>query len=87
MGPFLPSFVRLVYLLHKSTEFHVNRTECQRIHFRFLLLVSPHSCALPPPYQLKAPTLLIAPQALISNHIEALIKVAMAQAKMLRGGC
>ena len=30
---------RLVYLLRKSTEFHVNRTGCQRIHFHFLLLI------------------------------------------------
>ena len=29
--------VRLVYLLRKSTEFHVNQTECQRIIFHFLL--------------------------------------------------
>ena len=39
MGRFRPSFVRLVYFLRKSTEFHVNRTECQRILFHFLLLI------------------------------------------------
>ena len=31
MGRFRPSWVRLVYFLRKSTEFHVKRTECQRI--------------------------------------------------------
>ena len=39
MGRFHPSCVRLVYFLRKSTEFHVNRTECQRILFHFLLLI------------------------------------------------
>ena len=39
MGRFRPSCVRLVYFLRKSTEFHVKRTECQRILFHFLLLI------------------------------------------------
>ena len=39
MGRICPSWVRLVYFLRKSKEFHVNRTECQRILFHFLLLI------------------------------------------------
>ena len=39
MGRFCPSCVRLVYFLRKSTEFHVKRTECQRILFHFLLVI------------------------------------------------
>ena len=42
MGRFCPSCVRLVYFLRKSTEFHVKRTECQRI----LLLEQSLSAAL-----------------------------------------
>ena len=39
MGSFRLSCVRLVYFLRKSTEFHVKRTECQRILFHFLLVI------------------------------------------------
>ena len=39
MVRFHPSCARLVYFLCKSTEVHVNQTECQRIHFHFLLLI------------------------------------------------
>ena len=39
MGRFRPSYVRLVYFLRKSTEFHVNRTECQIILIHILLLI------------------------------------------------
>ena len=35
------SCVHPVYFLHKSTEFHDMRTECQRILINFLLLI-PH---------------------------------------------
>ena len=42
MGHFFPSCVRLVYFLRKSTEFHVKRTECQRI----LLLAIAKRCLL-----------------------------------------
>ena len=38
-GRFFSSCVCLVYFLHKSTKFHFNRTECQRILFHFLLLI------------------------------------------------
>ena len=39
MGRFRPSCVHLVYFLRKSTEFHVKRTECQRILLHLLLLI------------------------------------------------
>ena len=42
MGRFRPSSVRLVYFLRKSTEFHVKRTEFQRI----LLLAIAKRCPL-----------------------------------------
>ena len=42
MGRLRPSCVRIVYFLRKSTEFHVKRTECQRI----LLLYQSLSAAL-----------------------------------------
>ena len=42
MGRFCPSCIRLLYSLRKSTEFHVKRTECQRI----LLLAIAKRCPL-----------------------------------------
>ena len=53
MGCFRLYFVRLVYFLRKSTEFHVKRRECQRILFHFLLLIyhdSCNRCAIPDEY-------------------------------------
>ena len=41
MGRFRQSCVRIVYFLRKSTEFHVKRTECQRI------LLLPYRCMAP----------------------------------------
>ena len=53
------SCVRLVYFIRKYTEFHVMRTECQIILFRFLLLISHKSPAFaksfPLPYFLLIP--------------------------------
>ena len=39
MSNFFLYCVHLVYFLRNSTEFCVNRTEFQRIHFHFLLLI------------------------------------------------
>ena len=39
MGHFFSSCVCLVYGIRKSTEFHLNKIECQRILFNFLLLI------------------------------------------------
>ena len=39
MGRFCPSCACLVYFLRKSTQFYVNQIECQRILFRFLLII------------------------------------------------
>ena len=36
---FGPSLFRIVYFIFKSTEFHVIRTEYQRIIFHFLLII------------------------------------------------
>ena len=47
-------------------------------------LVIPTITALPLPWQPNAPTLPITAPALLSNHVEALIREARAQAKMLR---
>ena len=47
-------------------------------------LIIPAIAALPPPYQPNAPTLPISPLALMFYHVEALIKKARAQAKILR---
>ena len=47
-------------------------------------LIIPAIAALPPPYQLNAPSLPIAPPSLLSDHVEALIKAARYQGKMLK---
>ena len=39
MGCFRPSCAHLVYFLRKSTEFHVNQTECQKVLFHLLILI------------------------------------------------
>ena len=54
MGCFFSSYVCLVYFLHKSTEFHVKQTECQRILLHFLFSHnSCNHCASSPFYRLK----------------------------------
>ena len=40
---FIPSCIRQVYFLHKSTDFHVMRTEYQIILIHFLLIIYPKS--------------------------------------------
>ena len=49
-----------------------------------LFLIIPAIATLPLPYRPNSPTLLIAPQALLSNHVEDMIKEARYQANMLR---
>ena len=87
MVRFCPSCVHLLYFLRKYTEFHVKRTECQIILLHFLLpifLIIPAITALPPPLQPNALAPTIDPLALLFYHVEALIKEARSQAKILR---
>ena len=87
MGYFRPSCVRLVYFLRKSPYFHVNRTECQRIHFHFLLLIFSSFLQFLNFFPLIDRRLQHSrslPSALLSNNVEAMVKTARYQEKLLR---
>ena len=87
MSNFFLYCVHLVYFLRNSTEFCVNRTEFQRIHFHFLLLIFSSFLQFLNFFPLIDRRLQHSrslPSALLSNNVEAMVKTARYQEKLLR---